>query len=324
MKPSLGRVPMGGPKPPGWADLSTKGPMARTRPRHHARPRRGRRPRARPTSARCPCPTRAGRRSLAELHAPRKVGWSLDPRLRGGRRARCVAICEAALQHARGAGHGDRRRRPGVRPRPGDAVAHAGDGRQRARRSDTCAAPTTGPGSTRVTSRSSTTFGAKPSGADVLAAIDACHTRQRPARRAVPPGPAAAHARPWPARSAPPGAQGTVDGEETPSWVAFTYPFNMTRSPAGTVCVGLHRGAACPSGSRWSARSTPMWRCCARWPSWRTRSRSIGSPRSEPRWYRSRPHPGRVAQLVRALPSHGRGQGFESLRAHQISPGQRA
>ena len=34
------------------------------------------------------------------------------------------------------------------------------------------------------------------------------------------------------------------------------------------------------------------------------------------------PHPGRVAQLVRALPSHGRGQGFESLRAHQIRRGQ--
>ena len=29
MKPSLGRVPMGGAKPPGWADLSAKGPMAR-------------------------------------------------------------------------------------------------------------------------------------------------------------------------------------------------------------------------------------------------------------------------------------------------------
>ena len=28
MKPSLGRVPVGGPKPPGWADLSTRGPMA--------------------------------------------------------------------------------------------------------------------------------------------------------------------------------------------------------------------------------------------------------------------------------------------------------
>jgi Asp-tRNA(Asn)/Glu-tRNA(Gln) amidotransferase A subunit family amidase len=29
MKPSLGRVPAGGPSPPGWIDLSTNGPMAR-------------------------------------------------------------------------------------------------------------------------------------------------------------------------------------------------------------------------------------------------------------------------------------------------------
>ena len=29
MKPSLGRVPGGGPNPPGWLDLSTNGPMAR-------------------------------------------------------------------------------------------------------------------------------------------------------------------------------------------------------------------------------------------------------------------------------------------------------
>src|SRR5579859_6256302 len=29
MKPSLGRVPGGGPHPPGWPDLSTNGPMAR-------------------------------------------------------------------------------------------------------------------------------------------------------------------------------------------------------------------------------------------------------------------------------------------------------
>ncbi len=33
--------------------------------------------------------------------------------------------------------------------------------------------------------------------------------------------------------------EGTVDGEETEAWVSMTYPFNMTRSPAGTVPVGL-------------------------------------------------------------------------------------
>jgi aspartyl-tRNA(Asn)/glutamyl-tRNA(Gln) amidotransferase subunit A len=35
------------------------------------------------------------------------------------------------------------------------------------------------------------------------------------------------------------GGQGTIDGEEDIGWVSFTYPFNMTRSPAGTVCAGF-------------------------------------------------------------------------------------
>jgi aspartyl-tRNA(Asn)/glutamyl-tRNA(Gln) amidotransferase subunit A len=33
--------------------------------------------------------------------------------------------------------------------------------------------------------------------------------------------------------------QGTVDGELTADWVRLTYPFNLTRSPAGTVCAGF-------------------------------------------------------------------------------------
>ena len=32
---------------------------------------------------------------------------------------------------------------------------------------------------------------------------------------------------------------GVVNGEVTYNWVQFTYPFNMTRSPAATVCAGL-------------------------------------------------------------------------------------
>ncbi len=31
----------------------------------------------------------------------------------------------------------------------------------------------------------------------------------------------------------------TVNGETTAAWVHFTYPFNMTRSPAASVCVGM-------------------------------------------------------------------------------------
>jgi aspartyl-tRNA(Asn)/glutamyl-tRNA(Gln) amidotransferase subunit A len=34
-------------------------------------------------------------------------------------------------------------------------------------------------------------------------------------------------------------ASGTVDGVEDMSWVRFTYPFNLTRSPAGTVTAGF-------------------------------------------------------------------------------------
>jgi aspartyl-tRNA(Asn)/glutamyl-tRNA(Gln) amidotransferase subunit A len=33
--------------------------------------------------------------------------------------------------------------------------------------------------------------------------------------------------------------ESTVNGEVTGNWLHFTYPFNMTRSPAATVCAGL-------------------------------------------------------------------------------------
>jgi aspartyl-tRNA(Asn)/glutamyl-tRNA(Gln) amidotransferase subunit A len=32
---------------------------------------------------------------------------------------------------------------------------------------------------------------------------------------------------------------GLINGAETPNWVAFTYPFNMSGSPAATVCAGV-------------------------------------------------------------------------------------
>ena len=34
----------------------------------------------------------------------------------------------------------------------------------------------------------------------------------------------------------------TVNGETTANWVHFTYPFNMTRSPAATVRAGMSSG----------------------------------------------------------------------------------
>ena len=35
------------------------------------------------------------------------------------------------------------------------------------------------------------------------------------------------------------GQNGIVNGAPASNWVSYTYPFNLTRSPAGTVCAGL-------------------------------------------------------------------------------------
>ncbi len=238
MKPSLGRVPAGGIKPPGWADLSTKGPMART---------------VRditlaldtvvgpdPTDLRSlPMPDTSWTRSLAELHPPRKVGWSLTLGY-AAVDAEVRAICEAALRTLEGLGTEvvdedpvfDRD--PAI---PWITLAMTGDERAVGHLRGTDAWDRLDPGHVALIDL----FGATPSGADLLAASDACHSanvRLVELFHQVPLllTPTIA------GQVGAPGAQGTVDGEETPSWVAFTYPFNMTRSPAGTVCAGFTQG----------------------------------------------------------------------------------
>ncbi|MEQ1785833.1 MAG: amidase family protein [Acidimicrobiales bacterium] len=238
MKPSLGRVPSGGPTPPGWGDLSTKGPMARTvrditmaldavvGPE--------------PTDLRSlPMPDASWTRSLADINAPRKVGWSLtlgyaavDSEVR--------AICEAALRTLEGLGT----EVVDVDPvferdlaMPWITLAMAGNERALGHLRGTDDWGRLDQGHVSLIDM----FGAKPSGAEVLEAFDACHTanvRLVELFHQVPLllTPTVA------GQVGPPGAQGTVDGAETPSWVAFTYPFNMTRSPAGTVCVGFTEG----------------------------------------------------------------------------------
>jgi Asp-tRNA(Asn)/Glu-tRNA(Gln) amidotransferase A subunit family amidase len=238
MKPSLGRVPMGGRKPPGWADLSTKGPMAaKVRDITLALdavvgPE--------PTDLRSlPMPDASWTRSLAELHSPRKVGWSLtlgyaavDGEVR--------AICEAALRTLEGLGT----EVVDVDPvferdlaMPWITLAMTGNERALGHLRGTDDWTRLDQGHVQLIDQ----FGAKPSGADVLAAFDACHdanVRLVDLFHEVPLllTPTVA------GQVGAPGAQGTVDGQETPSWVAFTYPFNMTRSPAGTVCVGFTEG----------------------------------------------------------------------------------
>jgi aspartyl-tRNA(Asn)/glutamyl-tRNA(Gln) amidotransferase subunit A len=75
---------------------------------------------------------------------------------------------------------------------------------------------------------------------DLLRAYEACHHMNlrlvdlfRRVRLLVTP----TCAGPPPPRSL--GGVGLVNGTIDPNWVRFTYPFNMTRSPAATVCAGL-------------------------------------------------------------------------------------
>ena len=86
------------------------------------------------------------------------------------------------------------------------------------------------------------------SGTDLVGAIDECHRMNlalvdlfHDVRLLVTPTTAAA-----PPPLSLEGA-GSINGNVDPNWVRFTYPFNMTRSPAATVCAGL-TGAGLPVG----------------------------------------------------------------------------
>ena len=81
---------------------------------------------------------------------------------------------------------------------------------------------------------------ASKSALDVVRADDSCHALNlrmvdlfHDVRLLVTPTTAAA---------APPhalGGSGLINGTPDINWIKFTYPFNMTRSPAATVCIGL-------------------------------------------------------------------------------------
>lgn len=234
-KPSLGRVPAGGDEPPGWADLSCKGPMARTVRDiafvldHVIGPD--------PTDLRSlPLPEASWRGSLDDLHPPMRVAWSptlgyapVDPEV--------LAVCEKAVGRLADLGT-DVVEEPSVFPiDPIEPwLVLTGTGHLRT------------VGALRGTDdwerldpmvRASAEWAAeKVAATDVLEAQDAAHLLNLtlvsllrtssvllcPTVAAQPPAP---------------GGFGVLDGEPDPNWVRFTYPFNLTRSPAGTVCAGF-------------------------------------------------------------------------------------
>jgi aspartyl-tRNA(Asn)/glutamyl-tRNA(Gln) amidotransferase subunit A len=234
VKPSLGRVPSGGPHPPDWMHLSTKGPMARRLSDvvYALDQVIGPDP-SDLRSLSMPEPSWLG--ALEEPHVPMRIAWSptlgyatVDAEVRDicERGVRMLAdlgaeileveqvfaedpvwdwltltsvYCARMLEPFRGTEVWDRVD-PGLR-------------------------------------RQIDMFGGV-SGVELANAEDSCHRLNwrlvqlfHDVRLLVTPTTAAA---------APvSGRPGVINGQEDMNWVRFTYPFNMTRSPAATICVGF-------------------------------------------------------------------------------------
>jgi aspartyl-tRNA(Asn)/glutamyl-tRNA(Gln) amidotransferase subunit A len=236
LKPSLGRVPAGGPHPPGWADLSSKGVLTRTIRDTAVALDSVIGPD--PTDLRSlPMPEQSWTDAMANVHAPRRVVWSatlgyavVDPEIR--------AVCERAMH---------------VLEANGTEVVHVDDvfGQDPAVDWLTLA----------MAANLRTLRGVDPTGArrddvdpalaalvdwvqghatasSVLEVMDRAHELNLRLVQVFHTAPLLLT--PTVAGQTPVGdASGTVHGVEDASWVRFTYPFNLTRSPAGSVCAGF-------------------------------------------------------------------------------------
>jgi aspartyl-tRNA(Asn)/glutamyl-tRNA(Gln) amidotransferase subunit A len=234
MKVSLGRVPAGGPEPPGWHFLSSKGPMARRIADVALALDEVIGPD--PTDLHSlPMPEPSWLGALEDARAPMKIAWSatlgyavVDAEVR--------EICERAMRVLADLGADVIETETvftedpvwdwlkltsvyclrAIEPFRGTDVWERID-----------------PGLREQVER----FGGV-SGVELAAAEDACHLLNlrlvrlfRNVRLLATPTTASAAPRS--------GEHGMVNGALDQNWVRFTYPFNMTRSPAATVCAGF-------------------------------------------------------------------------------------
>jgi aspartyl-tRNA(Asn)/glutamyl-tRNA(Gln) amidotransferase subunit A len=236
MKPSLGRVPSGGAEAPDWHHLSTRGPMARRLADVVAAldvvvgPD--------PSDLRSlPRPEASWTAALDNPKPPRKVAWS--PTLGYAEvDAEVLAICQRAI---------------GVMASLGTEVVEV----ETVFDTDPVSQWLTLAGvynlRTHEGIRGTETWdeidpvlasvidsATAISAVDLVRAEDSCHTLNlrlvdlfHDVRLLITPTVAAEP----PLRSQ--GGSGLINGVPEYNWVKFTYPFNMTRSPAATVCVGL-------------------------------------------------------------------------------------
>src|SRR5580704_10056211 len=236
MKPSLGRVPAGGATPPGWIDLSTNGPMARriadvtlaldvsVGPD--------------PTDLRSlPRPEASWLAALEDPHVPVQVAYAptlgyatVDAEVR--------AACDKAVEQMASMGADVTELDSVFEADPvGDFLTMTGactlrsllDYKDHPRWEEV-----------DPILRHLLQLAESTSAVELLQAMDRFHFMNlrlvelyHTARILVTPTCSAV---------APFAGEMTssVNGETTVNWVQFTYPFNMTRSPAATVCVGMN------------------------------------------------------------------------------------
>jgi aspartyl-tRNA(Asn)/glutamyl-tRNA(Gln) amidotransferase subunit A len=233
-KPSLGRVPSGGSRAPDWHHLSTKGPMARTVADTVAALDAVLGPD--PSDLRSlPMPEPSWLGAIEDAHLPMKVAWSptlgyatVDDEV--------AAICKAAVDRMSDLGaevvevetvfDAD----PVL---PWMTMVNAYQARTLAPFRDTPAWDRIDPGL-----RSMADWGASMSATELAKAEDQCHELNlrlvelfHDVRLLVTPTTAGTAPRS--------GQQGRINGSDSQNWVAFTYPFNMTRSPAGSIGAGF-------------------------------------------------------------------------------------
>lgn len=233
-KPSHGRIPTGDVDPPSWGDLSTRGVMTR-RIRDAALvldtvigPD--------PKDLRSlPMPEQSWVDGIADVHLPRRVAWS--PTLGYARVDREVReLCEAAVNKLAAAGTEVVVMDSVFEADPAwhwATLATMGTARVLEQWRDTPAWEKLDPDQVAMVDLMSSRIGPL----DVLRAQDRAHELNL---RLVD----LFHRTPFlltPTTAGQPGApggQGLIDGQEDIGWVTFTFPFNLTRSPAGTVPVG--------------------------------------------------------------------------------------
>jgi aspartyl-tRNA(Asn)/glutamyl-tRNA(Gln) amidotransferase subunit A len=236
IKTSLGRVPSGGPSAPDWQHLSARGPMAGRMADVVAALDVAVGPD--PSDLRSlPRPEASWLAALEQPRPPRKVAWS--PTLGYAEiDAEVLAICQRAIEVMASLGTDIVEVDTVFDTDPVDhwlTLSGVYNARTYAAIRDTPTWDQIDPVLAMVIESATDT-----SALDLVLAEDACHTLNlrlvdlfHDVRLLMTPTTAAA---------APPRAlrgSALINGVPDYNWVKLTYPFNLTRSPAASICVGL-------------------------------------------------------------------------------------